>query len=277
MTLSTRNRFLIAAFVATIPAIGTLVVLFPEFAGAAAGALSAADHRAEGLFASLFALFARPSAWATVAAVPLACAYAAGTIVMLYYSFEKTQAPEILFFALFAFSFIGEFFRITVPIASLREWPPAIVVGAARALSFGRYFGVLALLASSVYANGIDFQKHGRVVIIIVITSLTIAAGVPVDGLSHDTALTPISGYRYMLDLTEITIAGIAAASFLVGAYVRSAREFYAAAGGVFLVTIGRDFLLRGDSWAAVLFGSAFLIGGTWLFAVKIHRYYLWL
>jgi len=277
MTLSTRNRFLIAAFVATIPAIGTLVVSFPDFAEAAAGAVSAADQRAEGMLASLFALFARTSPWATVVSVPLACAYAAGTIVMLYYSFEKTQAPEILFFALFAFSFIGEFFRIAVPIASSREWPPAIIVGAARTLSFGRFFGVLSLLASSVYANGIDFQKHGRIVLIIVVTSLTIATGIPVDGLSHDTALAPISGYRHMLDLTEMAIAGIAAASFLAGAYVRSAGEFYAAAGGIFLVTIGRDFLLRGDSWAAILAGAAFLIGGTWLFAVKIHRYYLWL
>lgn len=277
MTLSTRNRFLIAAFVATIPAIGTLVVSFPEFAGAAARAMSAADQRAAGPLAALFELFAKPSAWATVSSIPLACAYAAGTIVMLYYSFEKTQAPEILFFALFAFSFIGEFFRISVPIAASREWPPAIVVGAARAVSFARFFGVLSLLASSVYANGIDFQKHGRVVIIVVITALTIAAGIPVDGLTYDTSFTPISGYRVMLDLTEITIAAIAAVSFLVGAYVRSAREFYAAALGVLLAVIGRDLLLRGDSWATLLAGSAFLIGGTWLFAVKIHRYYLWL
>jgi hypothetical protein len=152
-----------------------------------------------------------------------------------------------------------------------------LVVWAARAVTFCRFFGVLSLLASSVYANGIDFQKHGYIVTIIAISSLTVAAGIPVDGMAYDTALTPVSGYRFMFDFTELALAAIAVASYFVGAYARSAREFYPASAGILLVAIGRDYLLRGDSWATVPFGAALLIGGTWLFAVKVHRFYLWL
>ncbi len=277
MTLSTRNRFLIAAFIATIPAIGTLIVSFPEFSKAAVFAFGGAEIRSGGPVTSLFEFLAKPSLWTTMAAIPFASLYAAGTVAMLYYSFEKTQAPEILFFALFAFSLVLEVFRIAVPIAYAREWPPAFVVGAARVIAFGRFFGVLALLASGVYANGVDFQKHGRVIIIAVLAALTIAAGIPVDGLDYDTAFTPVAGYRSMLDLTELTIEAIAVISFLVGAYVRSARELYSASLGVFLAAAGRAFLLRGDNWLTVPLGSALLIAGTWIFVVKLHRYYLWL
>jgi hypothetical protein len=84
MTLSTRNRFLVAAFIATIPAIGILAVLFPDFGKAAGGAVAAADLRAGGPLTSLLEFVAKPSAGAVLLAVPLACVYAAGTIAMLY-------------------------------------------------------------------------------------------------------------------------------------------------------------------------------------------------
>ena len=210
-------------------------------------------------------------------AIVTSCVFAAATIALMYYSFEKTQAPEILFFAFFGFSFCGEAFRIMVPLAKIHEWSPAVVVYAARAIEFARFFGTLSLLAAGVYANGIDFQKHGRGLIIIALAALTIAAGIPVDGLSYDSSFGPLSGYRVMIDLAEFTIAVIAGLSFLVAAYTKSAREFYSASFGIFLVIIGRDLLLRGDSWAAIPAGGALLIGGTWLFAVKVHRYYLWL
>ncbi|MFA6507381.1 MAG: hypothetical protein WCT14_14880 [Treponemataceae bacterium] len=277
MTLPTRNRILIATFVATVPAIVTIVVSYPELVKAVFAALPKADHRAKGLIEGLSILVFKPSAWALLISLPVCCVYAAGTIAMLYYSFEKTQAPEILFFAFFAFSFLGETFRMAIPIAFAREWPPAIVVYAARIIAFGRFAGVLSLFAAGVYANGLDFQKHGRVIIIIAVAALTIATGIPIDGLTYDASFTPLSGYRFMLDLTELSIALFAVLSFFVAAYVKSAREIYAASLGILFVTIGRDFVLRGDSWAAALIGGVLLFGGTWLFAVKIHRYYLWL
>lgn len=277
MTLSTRNRFLGAAFLATLPAIGALLYSFPALIGAAAEASSAADHRAAGIAASVFAAFFPASVSSVLAALTLMCLYASAVVALLYYYFEKTQTPEILFFAFFAFSFIAEAARVAIPLAQARDWPPAIVVAAARAIWFGRFFGTISLFAASVYANGIEFQKHGRVLIIIAITALSVATGIPVDGLTYDTAFTPLPGYRNMIDLTELSIALIAVLSFLVAAYSKSAREFYAASGGALLVVVGRDLLLRGDSWATVPAGAALLAAGTWLFASRIHRYYLWL
>lgn len=277
MTLPTRNRILIASLIAEIPVIAMLAVSFPALMEASAATISDAAQRSKGLLEGVSVLVSQPSASAFLIAIPICCVFAAGTIAMLYYSFEKTQAPEILFFALFALSFIGEACRIAIPLAYAREWPPAVAVYAARTISFARFAGVLSLFASGLFANGIDFQKPGRVIVIVSIASLTIATGIPVDGLNYDTSFTPLSGYRSMFDLTELTIAAIAVLSFLVAAYVKSAREIYSASLGVLLTVVGRDFVLRGDSWLAVSIGGVLLLSGTWLFAVKIHRYYLWL
>jgi hypothetical protein len=277
MTLSTRNRFLIAAFIATIPAIGTLIVSFPEFSKAAVFAFGGAEIRSGGPVTSLFEFLAKPSLWTTMAAIPFASLYAAGTVAMLLLLLrENPSAGDPIFRPLRLLLGLGGFPH-RGPDRLRPGMAAAFVVGAARVIAFGRFFGVLALLASGVYANGVDFQKHGRVIIIAVLAALTIAAGIPVDGLDYDTAFTPVAGYRSMLDLTELTIEAIAVISFLVGAYVRSARELYSASLGVFLAAAGRAFLLRGDNWLTVPLGSALLIAGTWIFVVKLHRYYLWL
>jgi len=217
------------------------------------------------------------SPYAAIAAVLMAVVFSLVTVVVLYYSFENTHAPEILFFAFFTLSFLVESFRTLVPLSILNDWPPAVIVGTARAIGFSRFFGLLSFFAASVYATGVDFQKHSRVLVIIFITSLTIASGIPVDGLTWDASFTPISGYKTMFELVEFGIAIISVLGFLVAGRTRGAGQFPVAAIGGALVFIGRDILLHADSWIGFPIGALLLTGGSWLITAKIHRYYLWL
>ena len=277
MTLSSRNRLLLVGIAASVPVLAGLAFAMPEAIASALSTLSGAERRTEGLATLWASFFARPSAAAILASIPLSVVFASVSVALLYYSFEKTQAPEILFFAAFCFSLTVEAFRIAVPLSVARDWPPAIIVGAARSIAFGRFFGILSLFASGVFANGVEFQKHGRIFIFIAVAALTVATGIPVDGLAYDSSFLPLSGYRAMIELVELSLAVITVLSYIVAAYSRSAREFYAAAAGIAMIAIGRDLLLKGDSWLTLPVGVALLAGGTWLFTVRTHRYYLWL
>ena len=259
-----------------VPIVVFILTAGDSFGGAQA-ASAAASSRSTGLVQTILGFLSTKSAYAPLVSITFALFFASASVVLLYYSFEKTQAPEVLFFALFSLSFVAESFRLAVPLAVAREWPPAFVVGAARALVFGRFFGLLSLFASSVYASGVDFQKHGRVILISAAASLAIATGVPVDGLAWDSALSPMPGYASMLDLVELALSLIACLSFLVAAKSRGAQEYAVAAAGCFLVCLGRDGLIRGDNWLALPVSATALVAGTWLLAVKVHRYYLWL
>lgn len=277
MTLSSRNRLLIASAAATVPVLVALMATFIEVFNAGRATLAGAAIRSAAITALPGGLVIPPSAAAVALSIPISVLYATLTIGAMLYFFEKTQAPEIIFFAFFALSMAVEGLRCSVPLTLVREWPPAIADVASRGITFGRLFGSLALFTASVYANGIEFQKHGRVLLMIGIAALAVATGLPVDGQSYDTSFMPTSGYRSMMTTAEASIAVISVASFLVAGYTRSAREYSLAAVGVSLVFVGRELLVKGDSWVTMPAGVALLAAGTWITAAQTHRYYMWL
>jgi len=40
---------------------------------------------------------------------------------------------------------------------------------------------------------------------------------------------------------------------------------------------LGRDSLLRADTWIALGFGTLGLFFGSWLLTTRLHRFYLWM
>lgn len=277
MTISSRNRLLIASAAATVPILVALMAVFMEVFNAGRATLAGATVRFAVVATFPGGFVIPPSAAAVALSIPVSVLYATLTIGAMLYFFEKTQAPEILFFAFFALSLASEALRCSVPLALVREWPPAIADVASRGITFGRLYGSLALFAASVYANGIEFQKHGRVLIIIGIAALAVATGLPIDGQTYDTSFMPTSGYRSMMTTAEASIAVISVASFLVAGYARSSREYSLVAVGVSLVFVGRELLVKGDSWVTMPAGVALLAAGTWITAAQTHRYYMWL
>jgi hypothetical protein len=203
--------------------------------------------------------------------------YAFITTILIYYFFEKTQSPEILFFALFVASFSFEALRVMVPLVAVNNLPNVYLVMSSRVLLIARYFGVFSLFAASVYAAGLGEQKQGNIVFIITIAAMVIALGTPVDGLAWDSSLMMVSGYTAMLKMVEVGIVLITAISFFISAYSRGSKEYIFIGIGSLLAFWGRAILLAADTWITPLPGLALLAAGTWIICVQLHRVYLWL
>jgi hypothetical protein len=206
-----------------------------------------------------------------------AVVYALVTTILIYYFFEKTQSPEILFFAFFVLSFAFEGARTMIPLKQAYDLPAVFLVMGTRVLLFGRYFGIFSLFTASVYASGLEIQKQGYVVFILAAATLMIALGVPVDGLSWDTSLAMLSGYMGMFRVVELGIVLITMMSFFISAYSRDSREYIFVGVGSLLVFLGRNMLLNADTWITPLPALVFLILGTWFICTQLHRVYLWL
>jgi hypothetical protein len=277
MTLARRNAFFKAGiFIALISLIVIIVVSFdilPVYPASTTGAV----QRSGGIIQAIIAHFLNPIPYAPFAAMTGAVIYSLTALIIIYYFFEKTQAPEILFFAFFVLSFAFEGIRTMIPLKMVYEFPSIYLVMASRFLLFGRYFGVFSLFAASVYAAGWDVQKQGYVAFIIVIATLMIALNVPIDGLSWDSSLTLIIGYQDMLKLAEIAIILITTVSFFVSAYSRDTREYILIGIGSLLVFLGRNILLNADTWITPLPGLVSLGAGTWFICTQLHQVYLWL
>jgi len=186
--------------------------------------------------------------------------------------FGKIQTPVLLFFGLFALTFMFEILRILVPLKELYNISPVMLVVGTRILIFSRLFGTFSLLISGVYAAGFDMQKQGKLIIGAIIALLVISLRLPVNGYSWDTSYTPVFAYSLMFRHTEAVLALITGISFLIAAFNKGISGYRFIALGAILVFSGRSLLFGADAWLALLPALILLTAGTWLLITKLQK-----
>ncbi|MDR2135172.1 MAG: hypothetical protein LBO76_00995 [Treponema sp.] len=234
-------------------------------------------RRSPGIIQSLIARFLDPSPYVPFASLAGGGLYSLVTLVLIYYSFEKTRAPEILFITMFVLSFSFETMRLLTPLQKTWAIPSVYLLIASRTLLFGRFFGIFALFAAGVYAAGLEVQKQVNVILVVVFIALIVSLGVPIDILTWDSSFSMINGYLSLFRMTETVVFIITAMSFFISAWSRGTPEYVAIGAGSFLAYAGRNILLSGDTWISPLPGVLLLAAGTWLICTKLHKVYLWL
>jgi hypothetical protein len=234
-------------------------------------------RRSTGLIQSFFGHFFEPSPFVPLVSIAGAGLYSLITLVLIYYFFEKTQCPEILFFAFFVLSFASEAVRILIPLKMIYIISPLYLLMAFRMLLFARYFGIFSLFTASVYAAGLEVQKQRDIILILTVATMVISMGVPIDTLSWDSSLSMISGYTSMFRMVEAGILIITIVSFFISAYSRGSGEYILIGVGSFFVFLGRNILLSADTWASPFPALLLLTAGTWFICIQLHKVYLWL
>jgi len=234
-------------------------------------------RRSEGLFQMLAGKLFNAELLAVHWCIMSLALYSFLSIILIYYFFEKTQSPEILFVTFFAVSFAPETLRLLFPLSQVYEIPSLYLLTASRVMLFSRYFGIFSLFTASIYAVGFTAQKQRNVFLIIAVITLIITLGVPFDTATWDSSLNMIKGYLSMFRLIEVGVLLTTALSFFIAARLRSSREYVFIGAGSILALLGRYILLNADTWAALPTGTLFLVLGTWLICTKLHKIYLWL
>jgi hypothetical protein len=275
MTLQDRNVifkagivFALACFILTVAGSVFVFPVYPNLESA---------RRSAGIAQAIAGRFLSPSPYVPMVSILAAAFYALATIILIYYFFEKTQCPEILFIAFFVLSFSFEGLRIMTPLKLIREIPALYLAMASRFMLFGRYFGIFSLFAASVCAAGLEMQKQQNIIGVIAMVTLIIALRVPIDTLSWDSSFSMINGYRSMFMMIDAGVLLVTMASFFISAYSRGAREYIFIGIGSLMVLAGRNILLGADTWLSPLPGALLLALGTWFICVCLHRVYLWL
>jgi hypothetical protein len=273
MTLTTRNWYLLAGIGFSLAALVLALVfahialpLFPGLVDEAA---------VRGFTYGMFPAW-QVNPYVPFAVMLAAVVYAVITQTLVYQFFEKTQSPEIFFFALFVFSFTFECVRMALPLQQHYALPQVFAVTAERLELFGRFFGVFALFASSIYATGFKAQKQGTVLFLITLIALFFAIRIPIDPLAWDSGLRLNSGHRSMFRIIETVTALLAVASYLVSARMRGGKEFVLVGVGAFLAFMGRMFLLDANAFSTAALAFLCLLAGTGLVCKQLHRIYLW-
>lgn len=229
------------------------------------------------LFQFIMGKFAAGDYYAVHASLVMAVLFALIGIIFIYYSFERTSAPEIVFISLFTVSFAFEIIRLILPLHLVYNFSSFYLLGAARILFFSRYFGLFSLFAASVSAAGLEVQKTRNIILTIVITALVISLSVPIDTYNLDTGLNMAIGYTFMFRVIEVVAFFATVLSFIVARKVKGSGDYIYVAIGVALALIGRNMLIGTDNWVGPIPGILLLSFGTWFICSKLHKIHLWL
>jgi len=277
MTLAQRNIYFKTGIFLSSCSILLLLALTGKLLPLLTDYCEAASGRPGGAFQHLAEKFFETEPLVPLVSLYTAVFYALFVSVVTLVYFEKTQTPEILFFGLFAMSFVFEIIRIMVPLKGLFELSPIMMIFGTRMLVFSRLFGTISLFISSVYAAGLDMQKQGRMVIGLIIAILVISFRLPINGFSWDTSFTMIFAYSSMFRFFGLFLVVITGASFLIASYSRGTADYRFIALGSLLVSLGRNLLFDADTWLTPVPALIMLVTGTWLITVRLHQVYLWL
>jgi hypothetical protein len=277
MTLYGRNVFFRAEIAVSGVFLVLAAILALEALPACPGAMEDAVNRAPGIFQGLVARFLRPSPLVPVVSLFAAALLSLAALVLIYFFFEKTQAPEILFVMLFVFSLSFEIMRIMTPLQKIRSIPSVYLLWTSRTLLFGRFFGIFSLFAASIYAAGLEVQRQANIILVAVFVSLVVSMGIPIDVLTWDSSFSMINSHLSLFRMVEAVMLLTTMVSFFISAWSRGTPEYLFTGLGSFLVFTGRNMLLTGDTWLSPLPGLLLTSAGIWLICTKLHKVYLWL
>jgi hypothetical protein len=277
MTLSDRNNIfkagIILSFLSLCICIAASLKAIPVYALME----TEITHRSEGMLLAFVEKFFNAKLLAVHCGILVLVLYSFLTIIINFYFFEKTKSPEILFVVFFAASFSLEALRLIIPLGRVYDFPLLYALTASRVILFGRFFGIFSLFTASIYGTGYEMQRQRYVIIIITVTSLLIAMGIPIDTQTWDSGLNMVIGYTNMFRLIDAGTFLITAISFFIAAWSRGPRGYIFIGVGSVLVFLGRNILLNADTWAGLPIGIPLLAVGTWLICTNLHRIYLWL
>ncbi|MCL2211555.1 MAG: hypothetical protein FWB95_06510 [Treponema sp.] len=198
-------------------------------------------------------------------------------LILIHSFFERTSAPEILYIAIFAFSFAFEVIRLILPLQIIFNFSFFYVLIASRLLLFTRFLSIFSLFAAGLCAAGLEVQKTRNVIFVIIIAALVTVMGVPIDAFNWDSSFNMVNGYSSLFAMVELIAFLTTMISFVIAAKIRGTKDYYYVAIGILLAIAGRHVLLNADTWVGPVMGILLLSVGTGFLCSKLHKIHLWL
>jgi hypothetical protein len=276
MTLSGRNIFFRGGI--AFCAISALLVLYVSFLVVPSYSEMGENARRPGnFFQVLLGNFFNADYMAVHATLVMVVFFSLIALCLILAFFEQTQAPEILYIAIFTLSFSFEAIRLALPLGQMYNIPSFYLLLASRVLLFARYFGIFSLFTASLCAAGFEIQLTRNVITVLIVSTLAITIGVPIDSHSWDTSLNMIYGFNTMFMWIDIIAFFSTVISFFIAVNVRGSKEYAYIGTGLLMAFAGRYLLLYIDNWAGPIPGIIMLSFGTWFVCSRLHKIYLWL
>jgi len=184
--------------------------------------------------------------------------------------YRRTDSAELLFIMLFCLSLCLEAWRLGNLIFQAFGLPQYLNV-----VLFSRFFGLLCLLVSSLYAVAMKYTQYSVLIGGMAVLAFTLAGILPLDTSLYEATFLYKLGDRQGYFFVRLILAALMVINFFVAVRLRRSRRFaVAAVAGLFLFT-GRELLQYGIAPLPIVLGTALLIVGFVIFVRQIVVFYL--
>ena len=270
MTIRFRNRMTLIFFIIAVSCLilGTGFTLYQFFSHG----IRLPDVYTKDLSNSLLL---RYNPWCVFAGIFILLAYTCLTTLIIYHSFEKTQAPDIVFFLLFLVACLCDTSRLLVPAFQLSGTFSLFLLKVGNIHLFARLLAPLALMGNTVMSTDDFRQNTDRNCIILIVISLFFAEIIPL----NTAVILPnfCISYGYEKAIRGFTLLTCLVSTISLFFTNRKNEYKQTMTLGFLLLCFGYTLIFYCFNILALAAGTILLGIGTYLYLNNVHKHYLWI
>ena len=199
-----------------------------------------------------------------------------GFLVFVYFTFKKTHAIEISFFAMFTLCISFESIRLVFPLYNFSNIVLDSIANLSRLVYFFRLAGIMSIFMAGIFANKIITRKISSVFFFIFFISFLICLSMPINNfyISRYFLSDIKAGHSYIY--LFLIAALLACVNYFFVYITKNIKEYLFAALSLTGALIGYAVLLYTSSYTLLGIGLALFILGNLSFIKYIHSYHIW-
>ena len=199
-----------------------------------------------------------------------------GFLIFIYFTFKKTHAIEISFFAMFTLCISFESIRLVFPLYSFSNIVLDSIANLSRLVYFFRLAGIMSIFMAGIFANKIITRKISSVFFFLFFISFLICLSMPINNFHiSGYLLSDIkAGHSYIY--LFLIAALLACVNYFFVYITKNIKEYLFAALSLTGALIGYAVLLYTSSYTLLGIGLTLFILGNLSFIKYIHNYHIW-
>ena len=199
-----------------------------------------------------------------------------GFLIFIYFTFKKTHAIEISFFAMFTLCISFESIRLVFPLYNFSNIVLDSIANLSRLVYFFRLAGIMSIFMAGIFANKIITRKISSVFFFLFFISFLICLSMPINNfyISRYFLSDIKAGHSYIY--LFLIAALLACVNYFFVYITKNIKEYLFAAISLTGALIGYAILLYTSSYTLLGIGLALFILGNLSFIKYIHSYHIW-
>ena len=219
--------------------------------------------------------FLRYNPYIVFSAMSLEMIYVCITTMIIYHSFEKTQAPDIAFFLIFLVACLCDATRFVIPVFQISGTYSRLLLKIGNIHLFARLLAPLALMGNTILSAD-DFRQHtDRNCLILIIVALFFSEMIPLNTAIILPNYCVSYGYVKAIRLTTGLVIILSTISLFFANQKNEYNQIMTL--GFFMLSLGYSVMFYCYNIAGLLAGLALLGFGTTIYLNEVHKHYLWI